>query len=397
MAKGALDGLKVIDLSRVLGGPLCAQILGDHGAEIIKIEPPAGDETRGWGPPFHENGSAYFDGVNRNKKCLALNLREKAGQEILFRLLQEADILVENFKIGTLEKWGIGYEEILKKRFPKLIHCCVTGFGSSGPYAGAPGYDAVAQAMSGLISINGEAERLPVRVGVPIVDITTGMNAATAILLALYEREKSGLGQSMEVSLYDTAVSLLHPHAASWFLSDEEPERLGSAHPSITPYDLFRTQTGLVFLAIGNDGQFAALCKLLGRKEVAEDPRFLNNGTRTEHRAALRTILEQMMEKTDGRELCKTLIKKGIPAGPVETIPDVMRHPQTIAREMVVESGRYRGTGVPIKLSRTPGGFHKAPPHYGEDNQEILREVGYSDEDIDNFLKMQIVLDKPNK
>ncbi|RLA21098.1 MAG: CoA transferase [Gammaproteobacteria bacterium] len=397
MSKGSLDGVKVIDLSRVLGGPLCAQILGDHGAEIIKIEPPAGDETRGWGPPFHEGGSAYFDGVNRNKKCLALNLREKAGQEILFRLLQEADVLVENFKIGTLEKWGIGYEEVLKKKFPKLIHCCVTGFGSTGPYAGSPGYDAVAQAMSGLISINGEAQRLPIRVGVPIVDITTGMNAATAVLLALYEREKSGLGQSMEVSLYDTAISLLHPHAASWFLSGKEPERLGSAHPSITPYDLFKTRTGLVFLAIGNDGQFAGLCKLLEREEIAADPRFLNNGKRTENRVVLRAILEDMMEKTDGRALCQILINKGIPAGPVETIPDVMVHPQTVAREMVLESGDYRGTGIPIKLSRTPGEFRNVPPNYGQHNHTILQEAGYSDEEIDNFLKMQIVLDKPNK
>lgn len=397
MAKGSLDGVKVIDLSRVLGGPLCAQILGDHGAEIIKIEPPAGDETRGWGPPFREGGSAYFDGVNRNKKCLALNLREKDAQEILFRLLEDADVLVENFKIGTLAKWGIGFEEVLQKKFPRLIHCCVTGFGSTGPCAGFPGYDAIAQAMSGLLSINGEGDRLPVRVGVPIVDITTGMNAATAVLLALYEREQSGLGQSMEVSLYDTAISLLHPHAASWFMSGKDPERLGSAHPSITPYDLFETKTCLVFLGIGNDGQFAGLCKHLGREEVASDPRFTNNATRTENRAALRIILEEMMRQTDGRELCDTLIKKGVPAGPVENIPDVMVHPQTVAREMVLESGEYRGTGVPIKLSRTPGGFYKTPPSYGEDNSAILQDAGYSDEEITNFIKMQVVLDKPKK
>ncbi len=397
MTKPSLDGIRVIDLSRVLGGPLCTQILSDHGAEIIKIEPPAGDETRGWGPPFHDGGSAYFDGVNRNKEGIALNLREQAGQEILFRLLGNADVLVENFKIGTLKKWGIGYDEVLKKKFPKLIHCCVTGFGSTGPYAGFPGYDAVAQSMSGLLSINGEVGRPPVRVGVPIVDITTGMNAATAVLLALFEREKSGLGQSLEVSLYDTAISLLHPHAANWFLSGNKPERMGSAHPSITPYDLFQTKTCLVFLGIGNNRQFASFCKALGREEIASDPRFLSNADRTQHREELRAILEKMLQQTDGKSLCQNLLSKGIPAGPVEQIPDVMMHPHTAAREMVIKSGKYQGTGIPIKLSRTPGAFRRPPPKYGEHNQSVLEKAGYSPEEIDNFLKMQIVLDKPRK
>lgn len=250
MSNPSLNGIKVVDLSRVLGGPLCTQILGDHGAEILKVEPPAGDETRGWGPPYHERGSAYYDGVNRNKKGIALDMRQPEAHQILFRLLETADVLVENFKVGTLEKWGIGFTDVLQKKFPRLIHCRVTGFGSNGPYAGFPGYDAVAQATSGLMSINGDADRPPVRIGVPIVDLTTGMNAVIAILLALYERETSGLGQSIEVSLYDTAVSLIHPHAANWFLDGKPQKRLGSAHPNITPYDLFPTANGMLFLGL---------------------------------------------------------------------------------------------------------------------------------------------------
>ena len=397
MSKSSLDGIKVVDLSRVLGGPLSTQILGDHGAEIIKIEPPAGDETRGWGPPYHERGSAYFDGVNRNKKCIALDMRKPEAHEILFRLLEDADILVENFKIGTLEKWGIGFKDVLQKKFPKLIHCCVTGFGSTGPYAGFPGYDAVAQATSGLMSINGDPDRPPIRIGVPIVDLTTGMNAVIAILLALHERKTSGLGQSIEVSLYDTAVSLIHPHAANWFLDGKPQNRTGSAHPNITPYDLLPTANGYLFLAIGNDRQFAGLCKALGNAEMATDPRFAVNADRARNRAALRTILEDMLIDMDGRALTQELLEKGIPAGAVQTVQDALQHPQTIAREMVVQDGEYRGTGIPIKLSRTPGKIQFKPPQYGENNTEILSAAGYSEEDIQRFKAMQVTLDKPRK
>ncbi|MBV1913036.1 MAG: CoA transferase, partial [Cycloclasticus sp.] len=343
MSNPSLTGIKVVDLSRVLGGPLCTQILGDHGADIIKVEPPAGDETRGWGPPYHERGSAYYDGVNRNKKCIALDMRQTEAHEILFRLLKNADVLVENFKVGTLEKWGIGFNDVLQKKFPRLIHCRVTGFGSNGPYAGFPGYDAVAQATSGLMSINGDPDRPPVRIGVPIVDLTTGMNAVIAVLLALYEREKSGLGQSIEVSLYDTAVSLIHPHAANWFLDGKPQKRLGSAHPNITPYDLFPTANGMLFLGIGNDRQFAGLCKELGQPELAQDPRFTINANRAKNRAELRIILEDLLADRDGKAMTAELMGKGIPAGAVQTVEDALQHPQTIAREMVIESGEYRG------------------------------------------------------
>ncbi len=397
MVKSSLDGIKVIDLSRVLGGPFCTQILGDHGAEVIKVEPPAGDETRGWGPPYHERGSAYFDGVNRNKKCIALDMRQPDAHDILFRLLENADVLVENFKIGTLEKWGIGFTDVLQKKFPRLIHCRVTGFGSTGPYAGFPGYDAVAQATSGLMSINGDADRPPIRMGVPIVDMTTGMNSVIAILLALHERETSNLGQSIEVSLYDTAISLIHPHAANWFLSGEPQNRSGSAHPNITPYDLLPTANGYLFLAIGNDRQFAGLCRELGQPDLATDPRFSINADRAKNKAALRQILEEILITMDGRKMTKQLLEKGIPAGSVETVQDALQHPQTIAREMVIENGEYRGTGIPIKLSRTPGQFQSRPPQYGENNSDVLKDAGYSDEDIARFKDMQITLEKPRK
>ncbi|HIG78943.1 MAG TPA: CoA transferase [Cycloclasticus sp.] len=397
MSQSSLDGIKVVDLSRVLGGPLCTQILGDHGAEIIKIEPPAGDETRSWGPYHHENSSAYNDGLNRNKKCLALDMRQTEAHDILFRLLEDADVLVENFKIGTLEKWGIGFEDVLQKKFPRLIHCRVTGFGNTGPYAGFPGYDAIAQATSGLLSINGDPDRPPVRVGIPVVDITTGMNAVIAILLALHERNTSDLGQSIEISLYDTAISLLHPHAANWFLDGKPRQRTGSAHPNITPYDLLPTANGYLFLTIGNNKQFAGLCNELGYSHVAKDPRFSSNAERTRNTLALRKILEEMLADKDGKALTKIFLEKGIPVGSVQTVEDALQHPQTIARNMVVQDGEYRGTGIPIKLSRTPGKIQCKPPEYGEHNVEILSDAGYCEEDIQRFKDMQITLDKPRK
>src|SRR5690349_6389745 len=234
---GALDGLKVIDLSRVLGGPYCAQMLADHGADVIKIEPPQGDEVRDWGPPFRDDAASYFVGINRNKRGLALDLAKPEGREVLMRLLEGADVLIHNFKSGTLEKWGIGYADTLAKKFPRLIYCHITGFGPDGPLGGLPGYDAAVQAVSGLMSINGTEESGPVRIGTPIVDIGTGLNAAIGILMAINDRHKTGKGQGIDVSLYDSAVSFLHPHAANYLMSGKPPKRIGNAHPNISPYD----------------------------------------------------------------------------------------------------------------------------------------------------------------
>jgi crotonobetainyl-CoA:carnitine CoA-transferase CaiB-like acyl-CoA transferase len=266
---GALAGFKVIDLSRVLSGPLCTQILGDHGAEVIKIEPPSGDETRAWAP-FGAQGSAYYSGIN--KRHAAVDLSKKAGRELLLRLLDGADVLIHNFKAGTLERWELGYDDVLSKRFPRLIYCHITGFGEDGPLGGLPGYDSVVQAIAGCMSMNGRPDSGPTRVGMSIVDIGTAMNALAAILLAAFECERSGLGQKLDVCLYDCALSYLHPHAAGYMQTGLIPARSGNQHPSIAPYEEFATKSGPMFLGVGNDAQFSSACTLWGCAYLATVP-----------------------------------------------------------------------------------------------------------------------------
>jgi formyl-CoA transferase len=390
---GALAGLKVIDLSRVLGGPYGTMTLGDHGAEVIKVEPPQGDETRGWGPPFRDGTASYFIGVNRNKRALALDLTKPEGREVLMRLLKDADVLVENYKTGTMERWGIGWET-LSQRFPRLIHCRVSGFGADGPLGGYPGYDAVVQAMSGMMSINGTPDSGATRLGIPMVDLATGLNAVIAILMALIERQRSGKGQFLDVTLYDTAVGLLHPQAANWFLSGKTPGRVGNAHPNIAPYDKFHTATGEVFLGIGNDRQFQRLCQLLDRPDLAEDARFKTVADRNVNRAVLTEALEASLQRRDGKALCDTLLAEGVPAGPVLDIPAVMAHPHTLHRNMAVEADGYKGFGAPIKLSRSQTAVRSIPKRFGADNRAILAEAGYTPAEIDRLIESGVVPDK---
>ncbi|MDE2583330.1 MAG: CoA transferase, partial [Rhodospirillales bacterium] len=271
---GALAGIKVIDLTRVLGGPYCTMILSDHGAEVVKIEPPQGDETRDWGPPFRAGDASYFIGVNRNKKSLALDLGRPEGRAVLLRLLDGADVLVENFKPGSMEKWGLGYESDLAPRFPGLIHCRISGFGADGPLGGLPGYDAILQAMTGLMSANGDATTGPMRLGTAMVDMGTGLYSAVGILMALQERTRSGRGQYLDMTLYDCGLSLLHPQAANFFLNGKRPVGTGNPHPNLVPYDKFPTRTGEIFIASGNNGQFRKLCEIIGKPHLAADPRF---------------------------------------------------------------------------------------------------------------------------
>lgn len=359
---GALAGCKVIDLSRVLGGPYCTQILADHGAEVLKIEPPGGDETRGWGPPpFLGDTASYFIGVNRNKEGMTLDLSREAGQELLRHLLTDADVLVENFKPGTLEKWGLGYET-LSREFPALIHCRVSGFGSDGPLGGLPGYDACAQAMCGLMSVSGDADGEATRVGLPVVDMVTGLNAAVAILLALNERGRSGLGQFLDITLYDCALSLLHPHAPNYFYSGKVPARSGNAHPNIAPYETLPTASGPIFLAVGNNRQFAQLAQALGAPALAEDPRYTANADRLRNRQSLRDDLSALLAGHDAAELADRLLRSGVPAAAVLRVDQALAHPHTRHRGMVLEQGDYRGVGSPIKLSRTPAALRKLPP-----------------------------------
>lgn len=390
-ATGALAGLKVVDLSRVLGGPFATQILGDHGADIIKIEPPGGDETREWGPPFLEGTASYFLGVNRNKRSMALDLTQPAGREVLLRLLEGADVLVENFKTGTLEKWGLGYEEVLAARFPRLIHCRVSGFGADGPLGGLPGYDAVLQAMGGIMSVNGVAGGEPTRVGLPVVDMVTGLNAALGILLALQNRAETGRGQSVEATLFDSALSLLHPHAANYFLSGRLPQRTGNDHPNIAPYSTYATGTRPIYLAVGNDRQFRKLCATIGAPELATDPRFLTNGARVENRAALKGTLEAVLAAFDGEELATRLIAAGVPAGAILDVAEALAHPHTAHRRMVVEMGAYRGLAAPIRLSRSAASYRRPPPGFGAQTAEILAEAGIDAKEAEDLTQHGVV------
>ncbi|MFZ9432865.1 MAG: CaiB/BaiF CoA transferase family protein [Burkholderiaceae bacterium] len=362
---GSLDGLKVVDLSRVLAGPYCTQILADHGADVLKVEPPVGDETRGWGPPFDANGTAsYFHGLNRNKRGCTMDFTDPAQRERLLDMLTQADVLVENFKTGTMEKWGLG-PDVLAQRFPRLVVCRITGFGADGPLGGLPGYDAAIQALSGIMSVNGEPDARggePLRVGLPVVDMVTGLNAALGISFALLERQRSGLGQFLEVALYDAGLSLLHPHAANHLMDGRIPGRSGNAHPNITPYDTFATGTEKIFLAVGNDKQFTTLCRIIGVPGLANDERFANNSQRNRHRSELTRQLEAALVGFECQALADRLVREGVPCAPIQDVATALSAAHTHHRGMVVEIGSYRGVASPIKLSRTPAAYRLPPP-----------------------------------
>lgn len=359
---GSLHGLRVIDLSRVLGGPYCGQILADHGADVLKIEPPQGDETRAWGPPFENGVASYYMGLNRNKRGMRLDLTQADERQKLLELLADADVLLENFKTGTLEKWGLGYET-LRQQFPRLIHCRVSGYGADGPLGGLPGYDAAIQALSGIMSVNGEAGGEPLRVGLPVVDMVTGLNAALGVLMALQERQRSGQGQFVEAALYDCGLSLLHPHAANWFGDGRRPALTGNAHPNIYPYDAFPTASVPIFLAVGNDRQFQQLCTVLGDAALAQDPAFSTPGNRSVNRTRLREKLVQLLSPLEGLSLVEQLSDNGVPCAPILDVPQALNHPHTAHRAMTVSlPGGYRGMASPIKLSRTPATYRLPPP-----------------------------------
>ena len=388
----ALNGIKVLDLTRVLGGPYATQILADHGAEVIKVESKIGDEVRGWGPPFINDMASYFINVNRNKKSIAIDLTKKEGKELILELVKSCDVLIENFKTGTMEKWGLGYEEVLSSKFPKLIHCRISGFGATGPLGGAPGYDAIVQAMTGMMSINGHASGGDVRVGAPVVDMGTGLYATIGILMAIQERHKSGLGQFIDMSLYDSALALMHPHTGNYFLSKKPGTATGNAHPNIAPYDKFKTATNEIFMGIGNDAGFARLCKALNLDELITDKRFLSNGDRVENRIALTKYLEDALSNVDGVEFSEKLLAAGIPAGPVRNIEEAINHPQTKERQMTISKDEYKGVSSPIKFSRSRSvGVKHKPPIIGQHTKGILKEAGYNEDAINKLLSEEIV------
>ena len=383
--RGSLQGLKIIDASRVLGGPYAGQILADHGADVVNIEPPAGDETRGWGPPFKDNVASYFLGLNRNKRGMALDMAKPAGQELLLRLLETADVFIENFKSGTLERWGLS-NEFLMERFPRLVHCRISGFGSDGPLGGLPGYDAAIQAACGIMSVNGEKDGQALRVGLPVVDMVTGLNAVIGIMMALHERATSGKGQFVETTLYDCGFSLLHPHLPNYYLSGKVAGTSGNAHPNICPYDTFKTATDLIFLAVGNNRQFEILCQMIGRPDLPSDARFISNGQRNLNRDALKTELEQGLAAFECERIAKDLIEAGVPCGAVRTIDQVVDDPHMRHREMVVDIDDFRSTGSPIKMSRTPASYRRKPPRFAQHTDEILREYGVETRDYKEVL-----------
>lgn len=365
----ALSGVRVLDLSRVLAGPLCTQMLADHGASVIKVEAPTGDETRRLGPPFDQRGqAAYFNALNRGKYAITLNLRDPTEQAIVFELLKDADVLVENFIPGTMEKWGLGYETVLSHAYPRLIYCSISGFGADGPLGSMPGYDAVIQALSGLMSINGSEESGPMRIGVPLVDHLTAYTAFSGILMALFQRQQTGQAQRVEATLYDTALSLLIPHAHNWGISGKTPALLGSEHPNIAPYGTFKVKDGLIVLGILSEQQFRRFCLFLGHEELADKPEFASNANRLQHKAYLQKTLEHLIQDKDKISLCEQLMSIGVPAAPVNTVPEALQQAHTQHRGMWQQQGEVSHLGLPIRLSKTPGERRHAPPELNQHN-----------------------------
>ena len=393
--RGALHGLMVVDLSRVLAGPLCTQILSDHGADVIKVEPPIGDETRGLGPPFNASGdAAYYSALNRGKRAVSLDLKLPEARGVLERMLAKADVLVENFLPGTMERWGLGYEDCLASRFPGLVYCSITGFGADGPLGGLPGYDAVLQAMCGLMSVNGDPQSGPTRVGIPLVDHLTGYVATTGILMALRVREQTGRGQRVEATLFDTALSLLVPHAANWLASGTTPGLLASAHPNIAPYDKLSVSDGEIFIGIVNDGQFRRFCDHIGRPELCSDPRFDANSRRLRNREGLKAEIERTLRSVSAGPLCEALMKAGVPAGVVNSVPEAFAQPHVKHRELLVERDDYVGVRSPARLYGTPGVPAGKPPAFAQDSIAVLKELGFSDADISSLQRCGAVPDE---
>jgi crotonobetainyl-CoA:carnitine CoA-transferase CaiB-like acyl-CoA transferase len=389
-AAGAMAGLRVIDLTRVLGGPYCTQILADHGADVIKVEPPAGDEVRDWGPPFHGDDAAYFIGVNRNKRSIGLDLASEGGRAVLLEMLADADVLIENFKPGTLDKWGIG-NDVLRAKFPRLVHCRISGFGGDGPNGGFPGYDAIIQSMAGMIAATGSKESGPMRIGVPLVDITTGLYAAIGILMALAERNKSGLGQFLETTLYETGLAIMHPHAANYFLHGKPPSLTGNEHPNLVPYAIFPTKTADIFIGVGNDGTFRKLAKEIGKPELGTDPRFARNKDRIANRDALRAELAAVFSQFEAEPLCNRLLAAGLPAGPVQTIDKALTAEHTIARGDVIEKDWYKGVASPIRMERTKASLRSVPPTFSQHASAVLSDFGYSPSEIEGLVSTGVV------
>jgi len=374
---GALSGIRVLDLTRVLAGPMCAMMLGDMGADVIKVEPPTGgDDTRGWGPPFAADESAYFLGANRNKRSMTLNMAVPAGQKLLAGLIGKTDVVIDNFKLGTLAKWGFT-DAWFDAHAPRAVRCSITGYGSSGPKAALPGYDFILQAESGLMSICGEPDGTPTKYGVAIVDVCTGMLACNSILAALNARHGSGRGQKVEVSLYETSLHMLVNVASNVLVAGRGGARFGNGHPSIVPYTTYPAKDAMMALAIGNDTQFAKCAAVLGHPEWADDPRFAVNHARVEHRVMLDGAIADALAADTADAWLVKLKAVGVPCGRINSVAEALADPQTEARAMVETVqhptiGDLKLVGMPYKFSGTPASVRRPPPTLGEHTEEIL-------------------------
>jgi len=393
-----LANIRILDITRALAGPYCTMMLGDLGADVLKVERPvSGDESRGWGPPFvgkpygpYPGESAYFIASNRNKRSLTVNIQTADGQEIVRKLTGISDVLVENYRTGELDKKGLGYAD-LHKLYPKLIYCSISGYGRTGPYAERPGYDAIIQAEGGMMSITGPMDGPPSRAGIPIIDITSGMFAATAILAALRARDITGEGQLVDLSLFDSHVALLTNVASNYLVGGEPPRRLGNAHPNLVPYDAFSARDGWFILGVANEKQWKLICDLLARPDLKTDSRFATNGDRVGNREELVVELNRIFSQRDVNDWLADLAQVGLPCGRINSIPEVFAHPQAQARAMTLESehasaGTVRLTGFPYKFSSTPAEIHRPPPLLGEHTEEILTGLlDYSPGDISSL------------
>jgi crotonobetainyl-CoA:carnitine CoA-transferase CaiB-like acyl-CoA transferase len=374
-----LDGVKVLDLTRVLAGPYCTMLLADMGADVVKVERPGtGDDTRAYGPPFLNGESAYFLSINRNKRSLTLNLKHDKGLHILRRLLETADVVVENFRPGTMEDFGFGYEAVQQFN-PRLIFCSISGYGHTGPDSDLPGYDLIIQGEGGTASLTGDPNGPPYKVGTSQADIIAGMMGFQGILLALLARMQTGRGQKVDIGMLDCQVALLTYQAGIYFATGECPTRMGNQHPTITPYETYRCQDGYINLACGNDSMWRTFCRAVGQTAWAEDARFRTNADRVQHRRQLSALLEPVMLQKTAQEWIELLRAHGIPCGRIQSVREVCESPQVRAREMVVtlehpKAGQMRVTGVPIKLSDTPGAVDTPPPLLGEHTSQVLTD-----------------------